>query len=294
MTKPNILIQLDADSQASTFDAVVAVDAGIDQLFTRSSVAVEDVEALTHGAMFTRGPDDLKHTAIFVGGSDVQKGEALLDAVTSCFFGPMRVSVMLDANGANTTASAAVIAASRHLDLGKTRACVLASTGPVGQRIVQLLAKQGAKVVACSRKADRAEEVCKAVRKRFPESKLHAAASATSAETAAALEGCQVVFAAGAAGVELLSQSTWQVSSSLKVAIDLNAVAPAGIEGIGVMDKATEKNAEQGAVTCYGAIGVGGTKMKIHKEAIRRLFQANDQVFNAEELFELGMELEQS
>ena len=36
-------------------------------------------------------------------------GERLLAAVRKAFFGPMRVSVMLDSNGSNTTAVAAVV-----------------------------------------------------------------------------------------------------------------------------------------------------------------------------------------
>jgi hypothetical protein len=71
------------------------------------------------------------------------------------------------------------------------------------------------------------------------------------------------------------------------VAIDLNAVPPAGLAGIDAMDKAKQRD----GVLCYGAIGVGGTKMKIHKAAIQRLFEANDQVLDAEEIFEIGRQL---
>src|SRR5687768_1590015 len=104
MSKPKILIQLDGDPHASVFDAVVAVDAGAERLFQYHSVEPMQVRDLVHGAMFTRGPADLAHTAIFIGGSNVSAGEKLLEQVKKCFFGPMRVSVMLDANGANTTA----------------------------------------------------------------------------------------------------------------------------------------------------------------------------------------------
>jgi hypothetical protein len=41
-------------------------------------------------------------------------------------------------------------------------------------------------------------------------------------------------------------------------------------------------------VLCYGAIGIGGRKMKIHKAAIRQLFDSNDQVLDAEEIYRLG------
>jgi len=70
----------------------------------------------------------------------------------------------------------------------------------------------------------------------------------------------------------------------LKVVIDLNAVPPLGIEGVEVTDKGKDRD---GAIA-YGAIGVGGTKMKIHKLAIARLFERNDQVLDAEQVYALG------
>ena len=110
-----------------------------------------------------RGPEDLKGTAIFVGGSNVAAGEAILEAVTKCFFGPMRVSVMMDSNGSNTTAAAAVLAAARHVNLANATVLVLAATGPVGQRVTRLLARQGTTVRAASRSVERAQGACDAV-----------------------------------------------------------------------------------------------------------------------------------
>jgi hypothetical protein len=162
--KPRILIQFDSDPHASVFDSVVAVDAGIDHLFQYANVAPTQVRDLVHGAMFTRGPNDLPHTAIFVGGRDVEAGETLLQQVTSSFFGPMRVSVMLDANGANTTAAAAVLAAARHIPLAGAKATVLAATGAVGRRVARLLAGKGAAVCLTSRSAERAEQAAQAIR----------------------------------------------------------------------------------------------------------------------------------
>jgi len=112
-----ILLQLDTDPQASTFDAVVAVDAGADVLLRHGGVTVDTVVPLVHGAMFTRGGADLASTAIFVGGSDVAAAEGVFAKIKKTFFGPVRVGVLLDPSGANTTAAAAVVAASRHLPL---------------------------------------------------------------------------------------------------------------------------------------------------------------------------------
>jgi hypothetical protein len=287
MTKRKILLQFDPDPHASVFDAVVAVDAGVDQLLQYSEIEPAEVRDLVHGAMFTRGPQDLPSTAIFIGGSNVSAGEELLKQVKACFFGPMRVSVLLDANGANTTAAAAVLAAARHVELRGATAAVLAGTGPVGQRAARLLARQGSHVRVASRSLDKAKLVCGSIQSLVPGAELTPVQTRSSPDIASALAGAQVVIAAGAAGVELLPADVRAAARSLQVAIDLNAVPPAGIAGIDVMDKAKERDGAH----CYGAIGVGGTKMKIHRAAIAKLFTASDLVLDAEEVFAIGREL---
>jgi hypothetical protein len=64
----------------------------------------------------------------------------------------------------------------------------------------------------------------------------------------------------------------------------LNAVPPLGIGGVEVMDKAKDRD----GVVCYGAIGVGGTKMKIHRAAVARLFESNDQVLDTAAIYAIG------
>lgn len=284
MERRKILVQLDTDAQPSVFDAVVAVDSHVDQLFRHASITPENVVGLVHGAIFTRGPEELHYTALFLGGSDVVAAERVFEVVKKTFFGPMRVSVMFDPNGANTTAAAAVLAAGKHVPLAGATATVLAATGPVGQRAVRLLAREGATVRVASRTLDRAQAVVDAVRSRVPAANLQAVATSDDASTSAALEGASVVIAAGAAGKTLISEPVLKAAASLRVAIDLNAVPPAGIVGIGVMDKAKSL----GSLIVYGAIGVGGTKMKIHKQAVRSLFEANNRLLDAEELYEIG------
>jgi hypothetical protein len=117
MAKPKVLIQLDTDAQPSVFDAIVAIDAGVDHLLRHAAVTVDEVQDLVYGGMFTRSPADLKSTAIFVGGSNIAAAEEILAQVRRTFFGPLRISVLFDANGANTTAAAAVLAAARHSQL---------------------------------------------------------------------------------------------------------------------------------------------------------------------------------
>jgi methylenetetrahydrofolate/methylenetetrahydromethanopterin dehydrogenase (NADP+) len=283
--KRKILIQLDTDAQPSVFDRVVAIDAGADQVFSYGAVQPEQVRELVHGAIFTRGPKDLQSTCIFIGGSNVALAEELLAEVQRHLLPQygLSVSIMLDANGANTTAAAAVFTASGHLDLKGCKALVLGATGPVGQRIVRLLARAGAAVCAGSRQESRAEEVCRNIRLRMPDAKLAPAATGTRDELNQALQGQDLVIAAGTPGAILLPRSARQDNRDLRLLVDLNAVPPAGIEEV----EAGDKGKERGGIICYGAIGVGGTKMKLHKLAIACMFQRNNQVLDAEEIYAL-------
>ena len=282
-----ILIQLDTDDQPSSFDQVVAVDSGADRIFSYGGINPDNTEGLVHGAIFTRGPADLNHTAIFVGGSQVSAGEALLEKVANTFFGPMRVSVMMDSNGCNTTAAAAVVAAKQHHDLRGASALVLGGTGPVGHRVASLLAMEGCAVRVASRSVDKAACVCVNIRSQFADSTVDPVAASTAEECLAAARGTDLLFAAGAAGVCFLPEGSLGQIDRLKVAIDLNAVPPTGLADIPVTDKGTERD----GVTCYGALGVGGTKMKVHRRAIRQLFESNSAVLDTQAIYQIALEV---
>lgn len=291
MAHPRILIQLDSDSHASVFDAVVAVDSGIDHLFQYANIEPTNVRPLVHGAMFTRGPKELSNTAIFIGGSNAAIGDSLGQEVKQAFFGPVRVSVMVDGNGSNTTAAAAVLCAARHLPATQMKALVLGGTGPVGMRVARLLLRQGAEVLLTSRERARAETACKSLAARIgstADGKLTAVGLSEASELESALSQATVIFSCGAAGVELVSEEQLAMAKHCRVAIDLNAVPPAGICGIGAMDKAVERNARFD----YGAIGVGGLKMKIHRASIQSLFTRNDLFLDAEEIYQIGEKIE--
>jgi hypothetical protein len=268
---------------------VVAVDSGVDHLFRHGGVRPELVRDLVYGALFTRGPADLQRTALFIGGADVSAGEAVLKEVKKTFFANFRVSVLFDANGCNTTAAAAGIAALEGAGgaLKGVNTAVLAATGPVGQRVARLLSRLGASVAVGSRSLDRARGVAESLAGAAG-GQFTPFAPADDDGLAAGLAGASIVVAAGATGVPLLSERVRRALPDLKVAIDLNAVPPLGIEGL----SATDKGADRDGVRAWGALGIGGTKMKIHKRAIQELFTANDRVLDAEEVLELGRTLE--
>lgn len=283
-----ILIQLDTDAHPSVFDRVFAVDVGADHVFSYGGVTPDQVQGLVHGAIFTRAPQQLSNTAIFLGGSDVDAGLALLRQVQESFVGPLRVSVMMDSNGSNTTAAAAVLVAAESLQLAGCRAVVLGGTGPVGQRVAQLLAMSGAVVGLVSRSSSRAEAVCQRIEKLLPDAQSpRPLVGEGSEQLAQACNDAQLIVAAGASGVAFLTSDQWQGLEHLQVAIDLNAVPPTGLGGIELRDRKVDR----GGVVCYGAIGVGGTKKKIHFASLQRLFEANDLVLDTEAIYRIGEQL---
>ena len=171
-------------------------------------------------------------------------GEAVLDAVKKTFFGPFRVSVLFDANGANTTAAAAVLAASTGLGrLARGRAGGRAGGDRPGRpaRRPAAGAAWGPRSPSARAGSTAAEAAAESIGQvTGAESPPFATADPDALRRG--LAGTSVVIAAGAAGVTLLPASVWQDLPDLKVLIDLNAVPPLGIEGIEATDKGTERD----------------------------------------------------
>jgi methylenetetrahydrofolate/methylenetetrahydromethanopterin dehydrogenase (NADP+) len=281
--KKKLLIQIDIDNHASLFDRIVATDAGAEEVISFRRINLVEVKDVVHGAIFTRGPKDLVHTAIFVGGSHVRQSEAIFHEVQKHFipqFG-LSVSVMFDANGCNTTATAAVRCAMRHLELADKTAVVLGA-GPVGQRVSRLLAAQGARVMLGDIDVERANMVCERIHKLYGQKSAYPFLMSSKRLHESIVP--ELLVCAGTEGKTLIAEAAWQSMEKLQVMIDVNAVPPLGLEGIEVTDAGTKR----GKVISYGALGVGNLKMKIHKMAIAQLFTSNTQVLDIDGIFSLS------
>lgn len=282
-----LLLQLDSSRLPSVFDQVVAYDAGADDIMSYGGVTEGDVRDLIHGCIFTRGPKDLHNTAVWIGGTNMSAGEQLLAMAQDALFDPFTVSIMLDSNGSNTTAVAAVVKIEETLgDLAGKHVLILAGTGPVGQRAAGLLAKDGAHVTITSRKPEQGEKA-----RQFISARFNVQVEATTMTDPATLpklcEGIDVLLNSGPAGVQMVPKSAWTGAKSLEIAVDLNAVPPLGIEGVEVNDSGVTRE----GVVVYGAFGVGNFKTKLHKACVARLFTRNDLVLDAEAIAEVAREL---
>jgi hypothetical protein len=285
-----VLLQLDTGEHPSPFDAIVAHDAGVDVLLSHSGVKAEAARALAQDAFFTRGVDDLKTMAVWVGGKDVAAGEEVFAQVQKAFFGPFRVSVMLDSNGCNTTAATTIARIAKARSLAGSRAVVI-GLGAVGLRSAVLLEKEGCEVTVTAlpselfgddrpyhrpRGLDVAQRLGLDVRE-----------PADRAELETLLDGAQIVLSAGPAGVPVLRRDFWASHPTIELLADYNAAEPLGIEDT----KATDDMADYDGKLVLGALAIGGPKMKVHKACVRRLFESNDQVLDTDAVYAIAQEL---
>jgi len=296
---------LDSDKFASTFDCIVAYDAGADIVQSYGGVAPPDVRGLILSAFFTRGIPDLKGLAVWIGGSDVEVGEELLAEARRTFFGPFKISLMLDSNGCNTTASTAIAKLARQTDLRGKNALVI-GPGPVGLRAAVLLAGECCRVrltsIPSQLLGDRfnaelarrtLESGCKAAGI-FQGSPAAAAGGSLQAEeitdTSALyrlMDQTEIVVAAGPAGLRMLPRDSWSTRPGVKWLLDFNLTEPLGIEGI----KPGDDFAEREGKYALGALAIGNPKMSVHKACVARLFERNDLVLDIEGVYGIAKEL---
>jgi hypothetical protein len=285
-----ILLQLDTEEHPSPFDAIVAHDADVDVLLSHGNVKREDARALAQDAFFPRGPDDLKNTAIWVGGKHVATGEEVFAEVQKAFFGPFKVSVMLDSNGCNTTAATTIARIAKSYDLDGKRAVVL-GLGSVGLRSAVLLHKEGCEVVVAALPSDLFGDERPYRRPRGLDAAeklgLDTREPKDRSELEATLDGAQIALSAGPAGIEVLREDFWSKHPSIELLADYNAADPLGLEGT----KATDDLVDYDGKLVLGALAIGGPKLKVHKTCIRRMFESNDKVFDTDTVYEVAKEL---
>jgi methylenetetrahydrofolate/methylenetetrahydromethanopterin dehydrogenase (NADP+) len=282
-----VLVQLDTDQHPSAFDAIAAYDAGVDVVMSYGAITADNLEDVVQGAIFPRGPDGLSNTIFWVGGSKVRDGEAVFEAAQKLFFAPFKPSIMLDSDGSNTTAAAAVALVHGAVELEGTNAGVI-GVGPVGLRTAELLRRERADVTMFTFPPD----VMEGGHRRAAgipvaeDAGFEVVEPASSDELDAALAGRATVFAAGPAGTQILRRSGW-TQAGVRVVVDYSAAEPVGVEGV----ERGESLEEEDGVLKLGALAVGGPKMKLQKACIRKMLESKGTVMSLEGVYDVALEV---
>jgi methylene-tetrahydromethanopterin dehydrogenase len=254
-------------AQMSPFDVNMAADAGYQVIVPYCQVTLEGITALTQDAIFSRGPKGVSRTGIFIGGRDAMLAADMLGRARKAMVPPFTVSVFADPSGAFTTAAALVASAEaalrkhRGAGLEGQRVLLLGGTGPVGRIAAVLCAQSGATAVIGSHKGQvTAASAAAETGRRFGVT-IEAASTANGPDLHAALAETEVVMGVAAAGVQVMSDEDRAAAPRLAVEADINAVPPAGLAGVGVMDDA--KPIAGTNVLGIGALAIGNVKYQV-------------------------------
>jgi methylene-tetrahydromethanopterin dehydrogenase len=294
MSKPRILHFLTPLANVSPFDVNMAVDAGFVTM-SYTNIALRDVSGLTQDAMFSRAPPDAPKTCLFIGGRDALLALDMMAAAKGVLFPPFEISIFADPSGAFTTAAAMVACVERRLrshgtSLAGANVAVFGAKGVVGGIVALIAAEGGAKVTLIAH--DQSGVVpAKAAefKKRFAKD-FAVADGSTEAGRRAVLKDSDVVLAAGKAGVQILSAAELRAATRLKVAADVNAVPPLGIEGVdGGADGAPIAGTPGVGI---GAFAVGNIKFRVQHALLQRIYEADKaQSFDFRDAYRAALEL---
>lgn len=287
MEKRSILHMLDPMPNNSPFDVNMALDAGFDVLMPYSNVKLDSVYRLTQDAIFSRGPSGVKRTGIFIGGRDLALAMDMLTTCQQAMVPPFEVSVFADPSGAFTTAAALVACVEKELktkhgkELKDCNALVFGGTGPVGiaTGIIASLAGAETSLVDHLSMAN-AQDVADAYNRRFS-CTLKAAVASNDSEKAALIANADIIFCAAKAGIQVLSATVLKAATQLKVAGDVNAVPPLGIEGIkrGDLGVPLLHAVNAAGAVGVGALAVGNVKYQLQHEMLKLMLDTDKPLY---------------
>jgi methylene-tetrahydromethanopterin dehydrogenase len=268
----NILHMLTPLRHMSPFDVNMALDAGFDSVTPYTGLTLDDITPLVQDAMFSRPPGDAARTAVFIGGKDAVLALDMVEQLRKTLLKPFEISCFADPAGSFTTAAAMVACVEKILKrknkaLGQTKIVIFGSTGPVGYTSGVIAASQGADVTLAGRELSRVKAKADEIKQRFGLG-VQAAQAKTPEEISAALAGKEVALCSAAAGQQVLSATMLAAAKSLLVAADVNAVPPAGVEGLDHMANGVEL---AGGSLGIGPLAIGDVKYKTESGLFRRM-----------------------
>jgi len=256
MVEKNILHMVTPTKHISPFDANMALDAGYDAVLPYSDVTLDEVTGLVQDAIFSRPPRTGVRTAMFIGGKNATVALDMLAKAKKALVPPFGMSFFADPAGSFTTAAAMVACVEKILKerhqrrLDGLKLAIFGATGVVGfaSAVIAALERCSVTIVGydgLKRVADSANEI----RTRF-NVEVRPADGSDDSKKSGILNENEAVLCAGRAGVQILSKAQLAGAKNILIAADVNAVPPAGVEGLGMQ-------ANGDPLTPNGAVGLG-------------------------------------
>ncbi|MDO8846270.1 MAG: methylenetetrahydromethanopterin dehydrogenase [Methylicorpusculum sp.] len=284
MEKPFILHMLTTAKNLSPFDVNMAMDAGWVCTVPYTNVEPSEVRGLVQDAIFSRSPKGLQKTGIFIGGRDTKQAMDMLKLAKNSMVPPFEVSVFADPSGAFTTAAGMVAAVENELKtkfnttLEGINILALGGTGPVGQAAAVIAAIAGANVRIVGRQLDKAQRIADLCNEEFGEGKIAILAGVDS-EKSQYMQTADVVFATGAAGIELLSAKLLCEAPQLKVVADVNAVPPSGIAGVDAFHNGAPIPGSKSGAVAIGALAIGNVKYQAQNKLLKLMIDSEKPIY---------------
>jgi methylene-tetrahydromethanopterin dehydrogenase len=293
MSMPRILHMITPLKHMSPFDVNMALDAGFDAVVPYVDVSLGDVTGLVQDAIFSRPPDAGVDTGIFIAGKDVSLALDMFAAAKKAMVPPFQVSVFADPAGSFTTAAAMVAKVEKALKqkfergLQGAAVAIFGATGVVGFCTAVIAAREGADVTLVGHDGiERVEKIAAEISSRFGVG-VKAANGSTDARKKTIVQASDVVLSAGKAGVQVISKAHLQGADRLLVGADVNAVPPAGIEGLAV--NANGDPLEATKAVGIGPLAIGNVKYKVEFGLFKKMIEADKTVtFDFQDAFSLA------
>jgi methylene-tetrahydromethanopterin dehydrogenase len=296
MADKHILHMVTPLKHMSPFDVNMALDAGFDAITTYTNVALDEVTGLVQDAIFSRPPKVGVKTGMFFGGKNATLALDMLAKAKKALVPPFGISFFADPNGSFTTAAAMVacvektLTEKKKLPLKGRKIAVFGATGVVGYSAAVIAALEGADVTLVGYDGiKRVAEAAQEIKTRF-EVDLRSADGSDDAKKAAILAATEVALCAGRAGVMILSHAQLAAASHLLIAADVNAVPPAGVEGLEMTANGVELT--QHGTLGIGPLAIGNVKYKTESGLFKKMIAAEKPVrFDFRDAFALAREL---
>lgn len=283
MALPRILHMITPLKHMSPFDVNMGLDAGYDDAIPYTNVTIEDVYGLVQDAIFSRSPEGIKRTAMFIAGKRAIEALDMMDRAKKAMVPPFEISVFADPAGSFTTAAAMVACAKKALkekfdtDLKGKRVIVFGGTGVVAFASAVIATGDGAKATLVGYDGpERVRKLAIESNARF-EIDLGFADGTTEDQKAKLCKEADLIFSAGPAGRRIITLAQLEPAKDLLVAADVNAVPPSGIEGVGVKDDADPLEGTK--AVGIGALAIGDVKYKTESGLFKEMIEAEKPVY---------------